>query len=80
VPLWLTVFVLYVMLAVVAVVDAARRPRPAWKRAGQNKTLWMLGQPLGIVLLFFGYLAPLALAIPVLYLLWIRPSIARAHT
>jgi hypothetical protein len=74
----IVVFVLELVLAATAMIDAARRPREAWKRAGQSKTLWMAVEPIGLVLLFVGYIAPLGLIVPLLYLVWIRPSVQRA--
>jgi hypothetical protein len=61
-----------IVVVIWAITDAATRPRAAWKRAGQNKVLWIALQPLGLVFV-------VGLAIPVVYFLWIRPSVKRAE-
>jgi hypothetical protein len=55
-----------------AIADAATRPTSAWQRAGQNKVLWIALQPLGLIFI-------VGLVVPVVYLIWIRPSVRRAQ-
>lgn len=74
----LVVALLELAAVVAAMVDASRRPAGAWRRAGQSKTLWIALEPVGLVLLAVGYVAPLGLVVPVLYFVWIRPSVAAA--
>jgi hypothetical protein len=55
-----------------AIVDALGRPNSAWKRAGQNKILWVALQPVGLVYI-------IGLIIPAIYFALIRPSVRRAQ-
>jgi drug/metabolite transporter superfamily protein YnfA len=54
------------------IVDAAGRPDFAWERAGQNKTLWIALQAVGMLVCFGWILA-------VVYLAAIRPKVRAAE-
>ena len=54
------------------IVDAASRPDAAWVAAGQNKTVWIVLQAVGLVFCGLGAL------VSVVYLLAIRPKLAAA--
>ena len=41
-----------VLVAAWAAVDAARRPRDAWREIGRSKGLWLLGMIVGTYFLF----------------------------
>ena len=55
------------------IVDATRRPTQAWKRAGQNKVVWIVLQAAGLVVW-------IGLIMTVIYFLAIRPSVKRAES
>ena len=59
------------VLSVWALIDAATRPTWAWEASGQNKTLWIV---LNVVGLFV-----CGLVIGLIYLLAIRPKVAAAQ-
>jgi hypothetical protein len=54
-------------------IDAAVRPDPAWAAAGQNKTVWVVLQVVG---LFF---CAIGLILSLVYLLAIRPRVRAAQ-
>lgn len=68
----LVIALLGIALPVWGIVDAAQRPDDAWQRAGQNKTLWIVLQAVGIP---FG---GLAVVFAVIYFAAIRPQVQRA--
>ncbi len=53
-----------------AVIDAAQRPEEAFRRAGQNKTLWIILSIVGLVVLGF-----VGGAVALVYLTAIRPRV-----
>ena len=57
------------LLIVFGIVDAARRPEWAFAGAGQNKTMWVALQALGL------FVAPLGAVLTLTYLLSIRPKL-----
>ena len=59
-------------LVIWAFIDAVRRPKAAWRRAGQHKLLWVVLQPVGLVFL-------IGMVIPIVYLVFVRPSVRRAE-
>jgi len=63
-----------VVFPIVGLVDAARRPAPAWTASGQNQTLWIALNAVGIVVCGIGAI------IGLVYLLTIRPQVARAES
>lgn len=64
---WLLAIVVQFGVAVYAIVDVAKRSEAAFSAAGQNKTLWLI---LNIVGLFTCFV------LPVVYLAAIRPKVA----
>ena len=61
---------LLAVVPIVALVDAARQPREAWERAGQNQTVWIVLNAVRIVACGFG------LIIGLVYLIVVRPKVA----
>lgn len=61
-----------VVLPLWGLVDAARRPDGQFQAAGQNKTLWIVLNALGLLVWGFGAVVALV------YLLVIRPKVAAA--
>ncbi len=59
------------VLAIISIIDVARRPDWAWQASGQSKTLWLVLEIVGI---FF-----CGLVISLIYLLAIRPKVAAAQ-
>ena len=53
------------------IVDSASRPDWAWQRSGQNKTLWVVLQAVGLLLCLVGFILALV------YLTAIRPQVAQ---
>jgi len=70
-PGFLFLSLIAVAISVWAIVDAARRPDWAWQASGQNRTLWLI---LNVVGLFV-----CGLVIGLVYLLGIRPKVAQAE-
>lgn len=64
---------LAVAFPIIGLVDAARRPAHAWTASGQNQTLWIALNAVGIVVCGIGAI------IGLVYLLAIRPQVARAE-
>ena len=58
-------------LVIWGIVDAAQRPDAAWQQAGQNKTLWIVLQAVGLLFCVGGIFA-------VIYLAAVRPQVDRA--
>ncbi|HEY3140421.1 MAG TPA: DUF2516 family protein, partial [Acidimicrobiales bacterium] len=56
------------------IIDAASRPAWAWERAGQNKTLWIILQVVGLVV--FGCVGHV---VAIIYLVAIRPQLVQAQ-
>ncbi|MGZ4691339.1 MAG: hypothetical protein ACXVKA_16255 [Acidimicrobiia bacterium] len=67
-------FVIPLILAIIVVADAARRPQPVWTAAGQNQTLWII---LPLVLLFACGIGSVIAS--VIYLAVIRPQLVNAE-
>ncbi len=65
------------VLCIFGIVDAARRPVWAWQASGQNKSLWLVLNVVGVV---FGLIFLGAVIIGPIYLLAIRPKVARAQS
>jgi hypothetical protein len=65
-------FLAPLVLGIVALVDAIGRPEPVWKRAGQERTLWIVLIAVGLVLCVVGAI------IDIVYLATIRPALVRA--
>ena len=63
--LWPIAFILVIW----GVIDAASRPRWAWEQAGQNKTLWIVLQAVGVLFCVFG------LVFAIIYLASISPKV-----
>lgn len=61
------------IVAVVGGIDAAMKPGPQWQRAGENQSLWVLGQLLGA---FFCGIVGLVFAI--IYFANIRQKVVSA--
>jgi hypothetical protein len=61
-----------VAVVVAATIDGVRRPKWAWERAGQNKVLWVVLQPLGLLFL-------IGLLVPLTYVIFVRPSLRRVE-
>ncbi len=59
-----------VVLCVWAMIDAAIRPDPAWKDAGQNKVLWIV-----LLLAALLVLRPVGILVAIAYFAVIRPKI-----
>ena len=59
-----------VVLPLWGLVDAARRPDEEFRAAGQNKTLWIVLNALGLLVWGFGAVVALV------YLLVVRPKVA----
>jgi len=52
------------------IADSASRPEWAWQRSGQNKTIWVVLQVVGLFFCLFGFILTLV------YLIAIRPQVA----
>lgn len=63
---------LLAIIPIVALVDAARRPADAWQRSGQNQTLWIVLNAVGIALCGVGVI------VGTIYLTVIRPQVKAA--
>lgn len=74
VPFFLGLALATVGITVWGIVDAATRPEQAWLAAGQNKTLWIVLQAAGLVVM-----APVGLILALVYLLAIRPKVRDAQ-
>jgi len=61
-----------VAVVLAAMIDAARRPKRVWERAGQHKVLWVALQPLGLVFVT-------GLLVPVAYVIFVRPALRRVE-
>jgi hypothetical protein len=66
-----SVFALPLALSVWALLDMARRPSWVWALAGRSQPLWMTGILFGTMILVGGLL------VSVLYLVAVRPELAR---
>ena len=66
-------FLVCPIVAIVAVVDSANRPRWAYEQAGFEKVLWVTLSALGIVLLWFGVIGALW------YFMGVRNKVAAAQ-
>lgn len=53
------------------IVDSASRPDWAWQQSGQNKTLWVVLQVVGLFFCLIGFILAL------IYLTTIRPKVAQ---
>jgi hypothetical protein len=62
------------ILCIVGLIDVVRRPDWVWSASGQNKTLWLVLNIVGIVLFFVTFSG---LVIGLIYLLAIRPRLER---
>jgi len=58
-------------LPIWGIVDAASLPDAAWARAGQNKTLWIVLQAIGLI-------ACLGFVLAIVYFAAIRPKVRAA--
>lgn len=65
------VFVILLPLLIIwGIVDAARRSTSAFEDAGQNKTMWVVLQVVGL------FITPLGAIFSAVYLISVRPKIA----
>lgn len=64
IPLGVTLF---------AIVDGVGWPEPVWQQAGQNKTVWIALEAVGIFFCFLG------LIMSIIYLATIRPKVILAE-
>ena len=67
------VFFLPFLVILWGIIDAATRPDWAWVSAGQNKTLWVALQAIGVFFCLVG------LVLSIVYLTSIRPKVAAAQ-
>jgi hypothetical protein len=67
----LTLMVVPLGVIIWGIVDAASRPDWAWQRSGQNKTLWIVPQVLGLFSCLVGFILTLV------YLTTIRTQVAQ---
>lgn len=65
--------VVFLVVIIAGIVDAARRPVWAFERAGQSKVLWIVLQVIGLLLSLVG------LILAIVYLTVIRPKVAAAQ-
>ena len=56
------------------IIDAASQPDWAWERAGQNKTLWIILQVVGLAVC-----GCVGLVAAIIYLITIRPQLVQAQ-
>jgi len=61
------------VLVIWGIADAAGRPEWAWTAAGQNKTLWIVLQAVGLIFCLVG------LVLAIVYLASIRPKVQAAQ-
>jgi Protein of unknown function (DUF2510) len=62
-------------LAIAGIIDASGHPDWAWKSAGHNKTLWLVLNAVDLLLSF----VLVGLVIGLVYMLAIRPTVAKAQ-
>lgn len=74
IEIFLLVGLLFIVIPVWGIVDAAKRPDYAWSAAGQNKVLWIALQAAGAIFTGFG-----GVVMAVVYLVAIRPMVRAAE-
>lgn len=62
------------VLPILALIDAARRPQAQWQAAGQRQAVWIILNAVAVVLCGLGWI------IAAVYLLLIRPKLAAVDT
>jgi len=75
---FLVISLAILLVKVVALVDAARRPPAAFAYAGkQTKQFWIVVLALAVVTTFLGFLSLLGLVAALVYFVDVRPAIVR---
>lgn len=75
---FLVISLAILLVKVVALIDAARRPEAAFAYAGkQTKQFWIVVLVLAVVTTFLGFLSLLGLVAALVYLVDVRPAIVR---
>lgn len=72
-PLLIGLAILIVLIDLIAIVDVARRPAPAFEQAGQRKTTWLL-----ILILTAIMCGPVGAVVAIYYLVSVRPKVQAA--
>jgi len=68
----LALWIVPLVVVVWGIVDAVSTPEAAWQRAGQNRTLWIALQAVGLLFCAVG------LILSIVYFATIRPQLRRA--
>lgn len=76
----LLVGLVFLVFAIVTVVDTARRPAWQWAQAGANKTTWVAMEVVFLVLmLVVGFFAIASLVVGIVYFASVRPKLQAAE-